>query len=161
MANRASQLRKSFKAPLTPGYSVYSMEMGQPSPAFSMTPLTNGKTSSSPTVKEDFGKNDNNGLRQLQMLHWTRVALSVLVVGAAAAIVGCEGHALHTHNTTRLPAEFFLPLWPQNLDLRPTVAILAGGTVIMALGLFYLLVAILPSVSITSFLKDMAGSTCC
>jgi hypothetical protein len=149
-ANASAQVRKSFKMPNTPAYNgVFSMKMSQPSSAYSVTPLRHsrdGRTSLTPT-QEEFQKTESPGLRRLRMLHWVRIAISIFVVGAGAAIVACEAHALHTYNVTNLSNQWFLPLWPQHFDLTPSVAILAGGAVILSMNLLYLASAIIPSVS--------------
>ena len=148
--------RRSFRMPETPGFGAFS---SLPSPAFSMTPLRppgndmDGRTSTSPT-QESLEKNERAGHRPSRLLRWGsialtvgRIAISTLLVAAGAAIVGCEGHALHSYNSTNLSNQWFLPLWPQHFDLRPTVTILAAGAVILSFNLFYLISACIPYVS--------------
>ena len=135
--------------PTTPGYNTVSMEMQlQPSPAFSTMPLRygeDGRTSTTPT-RESFQKNDSFERKHPRIVRWSRLALcvsriavSILLVAAGAAIVGCEGHALQNFNATNLGAQFFLPLWPQDLDLTPTITILTVGGVILTFNLIYLI----------------------
>ena len=155
----SAQGRRSYRMPNTPSFnSVFSIDP-QPSPAFSMTPLrplgeeTDGRTSTSPT-QESLEKNERPSHRPSRLLRWGRIAITVgriaistLLVAAGAAIVGCEGHALHTYNATNLNDQWFLPLWPQHFDLRPTVTILAAGAIILGLNLVYLVSACIPYVS--------------
>jgi hypothetical protein len=135
--------------PTTPGYNTASIEMQvQPSPAFSMVPLCyreDDRTSTTPT-QESFPKTDSLERKHPRIVRWSRIALcvsriavSILLVAAGAAIVGCEGHALQNFNATNLGAQFFLPLWPQDLDLTPTITILVVGGVILTFNLIYLI----------------------
>jgi hypothetical protein len=144
-----AQVRRSYLMPNTPGYNTASMEMQlQPSPAFSTMPLCygeDGRTSTTPT-RESFQKNDSLERKHPRIVRWSRIALcvsriavSILLVAAGAAIVGCEGHALQNFNATNLGAQFFLPLWPQDLDLTPTITILVVGGVILTFNLIYLI----------------------
>ena len=139
------------------------MEMGQPSPAFTVTPLRNGQRSTTPSQEEYAKPDNNNGLRKFRLLHWLRLALSLLLVAAGAAIVGCEAHALHAYNDTHLSTQWYLPLWPSTLDVRPSVAVLGGGALVVLFNLMYLVVAIIPSVCIIldeharSFLANLAA----
>lgn len=98
-------------------------------------------------------------LRQASYLRWARLASSVLLMGVGAAIVGCEGHALHSYNMTALEGSFFLPLWPANTDLRPTTGTIAAGAVIILSSLMYFLVALIPSVSISKLFLSILPLT--
>lgn len=132
----SSQVRSSVKP--APEFSSTALEI-QDSP-----PLTSSLRSHRSTSPGD----DASHLQQAGVLRWTRLALSLLLVGVGAAIVGCEGHALHAYNTTALDGAFFLPLWPANTDLRPTIGTLVAGTVVVASSLLYFLVALIPMVCI-------------
>jgi hypothetical protein len=142
--------------PSTPGYNTASMEMQlQPSPAFSTMPLCygeDGRTSTTPT-RESFPNKESLERKHPRLVRWSRIvlcvsriALSILLVAAGAAIVGCEGHALQNFRATNLGAQFFLPLWPQNLDLKPTITLLAVGSVILTFNLVHLITAAIPYV---------------
>lgn len=150
------QVRRSYLIPATPGYNTASMEMQpQPSPAFTAMPLCyeeDGRTSTTPT-RESFPKKESLERKHPRIVRWSRIglcvsriAVSILLVAASAAIVGCEGHALRNFNVTNLGAQFFLPLWPQQLDLTPTITILAVGGVILTFNLIYLISAAIPYV---------------
>jgi hypothetical protein len=111
-----------------------------------------GRTSTTPT-RESFPKKGSLERKHPRIVRWSRIALcvsritvSILLVAAGAAIVGCEGHALRNFNATNLGAQFFLPLWPQQLDLTPTITILAVGGIIMTFNLIFLISAAIPYV---------------
>lgn len=146
-----TQPRKAYQAPATPGYNGFSMEMkALASPAVSTAPLRRLERSLTPT-REDFedfkGERSSGSRRKILILDWSRIALSLVLIAAGSAIVGCEGHALHTYNSTHLSNAWFLPLWPQHFDLRPSIGILVGGAVVIVTSCVYLICAILPAVS--------------
>jgi hypothetical protein len=124
------------------------MEM-KSSPVFSTTALRPIEDVESPTPTPDsFAKHDSSTtLRLIRMIHLGRIVLSAVLVAAGAAIIGCEGQALYTYNSTNFSSEWFLPLWPQTLDLRPSVGILVGGAVVVLTSCLYLFCAIMPAVS--------------
>lgn len=89
-----------------------------------------------------------NYCRLVRVLDVARLLLTVLCIGAAAAVVGCTGHSLHVYNTTRLSDGFSIPpLWPENFDPRTMQAMIVGGAVVVLVGLVYLLLGIVPVVS--------------
>ncbi|KAJ5743195.1 hypothetical protein N7533_010297 [Penicillium manginii] len=84
-------------------------------------------------------------LKRNRLIHWARLGLSVLITTAAIATVACEAVPLRHYKDTSKWSSDDLPLWPMNLDVRPTVAALACGCVITALNLVYVVAALLPS----------------
>ena len=88
-------------------------------------------------------------LRRVRYLHYARLGLCILSVALSTAIVACEAHALHAYDSTHLDSEWWLPLWPQHFDLRPAVALLTGGAIVLLGSLTYLAVSLIPSVSPT------------
>ena len=89
--------------------------------------------------------------RRLRLLNLARLGLATLVVGAAAAVVGCEAHAIGFYKTSGLSGEGWdgvvPPMWPAGLDLRPAQALVVGGSVVLLVGLVYMLVGVVPLVS--------------
>jgi hypothetical protein len=85
-------------------------------------------------------------LSKTRALHWARFGIASVILGTAAAVVGCESAPLHRYNETVSFQNLWLPLWPLNLDLRQTNALLACGAVIMFQALVYIIFALIPSV---------------
>lgn len=85
-------------------------------------------------------------LARTSLLHWIRLGIALIILGAATAVVGCEGAPLHYYKHTVSFEKLWLPLWPLNLDMRQTNALLACGAVIMCQALIYVIVALIPSV---------------
>lgn len=80
-------------------------------------------------------------------LNRVRSGLTFVILACAAAVTGCAAHAVSKYNGTHLSNQWWLPLWPQHFDLRPTIGILACGAIITFLSLVFLAIAVLPSVS--------------
>lgn len=85
-------------------------------------------------------------LSRARMLHRIRIGIAVLLLGASAGVVGAESAPLHYYNETKGYSSLFLPLWPLNLDIRQTNALLACGAVILFQAFVYIGVAVFPSV---------------
>jgi hypothetical protein len=142
---------KSFPFPHTPGQQSFSVELQ--SPAFSLQPLRQGDDTArppSPIPEKNFA--DAREQREARLLHWGRTTLSVVLLAAGAAITASEAHALYGYNSTHLSDEWFLPLWPQHFDLRPTIALLSAGAVIALTSLVYLISAVIATVISPSLL---------
>lgn len=90
---------------------------------------------------------ESSFLRRDRYLRVVRLGLAVLIFSLGVSIIGCEAAPLHHYRQTSIYEQAWLPLWPLNLDVRPTIAILACGCVVAALNLVYIVVALLPSVS--------------
>ena len=93
-------------------------------------------------------EDNGDSVRRIRFLDISRLALTVLGIGAVIVVVGCEAHSLSVYKSTRLDNGFFLPtLWPENLDLRPTQGIIVGGAVAALMGLVYVVIGVVPVVS--------------
>ncbi|KAJ5578739.1 uncharacterized protein N7459_007703 [Penicillium hispanicum] len=84
-------------------------------------------------------------LQRNRSIHWGRLALSCLISAAAITVIACEAVPFRHYMTTAEWASTGLTLWPQNFDLRPTVAALSCGCVIAFMNLIYVVAALLPS----------------
>lgn len=81
-----------------------------------------------------------------KLLHWLRIATSVVTLIASIITIACTARALQTYNTTRDNADWVLPLWPASVDLRPTHSMLACGVIIAVMSIFYIVAALAPTV---------------
>ena len=83
-----------------------------------------------------------------RMVESVRLGLTVLALLAAITIVGTAGDALSVYNTTHLSSEYLLPLWPtSSFDMRPTVALVTCGSIIIVTSALSLAVTKIPAVS--------------
>ncbi|KAJ9606011.1 hypothetical protein H2200_009860 [Cladophialophora chaetospira] len=131
-----SSTSKVEPPPPTPAYDASALLI-QPSPL--MTSSLHSRNSATTAQESAY-------LRQAKYLRWTRFVLTSLVAAAALAAVACEGHVLQRYNSTHLGSSYHLPpLWPTNVDVRPTLAILISGCLIVAVSVVYLIVSLVPT----------------
>lgn len=86
-------------------------------------------------------------LAKAQVLQWSRLGLAVVVAASATAALGCAGHVLDRYDETGLHKEYHLPqLWPVNVDVRPTLAILIPAAIVIAVNVGYVVFSLIPTV---------------
>lgn len=86
----------------------------------------------------------------VKVLHWLRIAIASITFLVSIVIIACSATALRTYTNTRYNVEWILPLWPSTVDLRPTHALLACGVIVAVASIFYIVVAVAPTVSRTA-----------
>ncbi|KAJ2896611.1 hypothetical protein MKZ38_005401 [Zalerion maritima] len=69
--------------------------------------------------------------RKLNLVESIRVGLTVVALCCGIIVLGVSAHTLSVYNWTNLPTDFLLPIWPENFDARPTVALVVGSTIIV------------------------------
>jgi hypothetical protein len=69
--------------------------------------------------------------RLFRLVDTARVVLTAVGLAAALAALGLSADTLLVYNNTHVPAEFLLPLWPDQFDLRPTHALIAASTIVI------------------------------
>ncbi|KAF7546465.1 hypothetical protein G7Z17_g8407 [Cylindrodendrum hubeiense] len=95
--------------------------------------ITDSKTEM-PTSNFEVDSEDlrlDSKIRMYGLANSARLALTALALGAGITILGISADAVTTYNATHVPDDFLLPLWPSNMDLRPTVALVAGSTIVI------------------------------
>jgi hypothetical protein len=123
--------------PPTPAYDASALLI-QPSPL--MTSSLHSRNSATSAQESAY-------LRRAGYLWWTRLSLTLLAIATAITAVSCEGHVLHRYNSTRLGDGFHLPpLWPSNVDVRPTLGVLISACIIVATSVVYLVWSLIPTV---------------
>lgn len=70
-------------------------------------------------------------LKTLRLLDGVRVGITAVALLAAITILGVSGDALAVFDSTHVPSEYRLALWPDHFDLRPTVALVVGSAIIV------------------------------
>ncbi|KAL2871811.1 uncharacterized protein BJX67DRAFT_88353 [Aspergillus lucknowensis] len=88
---------------------------------------------------------ESSFLKRIRLLHWVRLGLAFLALAISVSIIACEAVPYRHYRNTSSYEAVGLYLWPLNLDLRPTIAVLACGSVITFLSLFFIVIALLPS----------------
>jgi hypothetical protein len=76
-----------------------------------------------------------------------RLGLALLALLCSITILGTSGHTLSVYNKTHLGQDFFLPLWPNEFDARPSVALVTCASIIVLSSLIGLIAAKLPFIN--------------
>lgn len=87
-------------------------------------------------------------LKVLRLVDSVRIGLTGLSLLCAITILGTSADSLAVYNTTHLPSDFNLPLWPDNFDLRPTIALVVGSVIVLLTSIVSLLFGKVQTVSI-------------
>ncbi|OHF02633.1 hypothetical protein CORC01_02029 [Colletotrichum orchidophilum] len=77
--------------------------------------------------------------RLLKVVDAARVSLTALALLVGITILGTSADALAVYDATHVPAGFMLPLWPDAFDLRPTVALVVGSSILIIVNIVSLL----------------------
>ena len=96
--------------------------------------------------------------RHSRWVNLVRAAIAAITFIASIAVIACVGASLRAYSNSRLEPEWILPLWPLDVDLRPSHAILGCGIVVALLSLGYLAVASVPMVCCTSAFKNVRST---
>ncbi|KZL83780.1 hypothetical protein CI238_08170 [Colletotrichum incanum] len=77
--------------------------------------------------------------RVLKAVDTVRVSLTAVALLASITVIGVSADALAVYDATHVPAHYLLPLWPDAFDLRPTVALVVGSSIIIIANIVSLL----------------------
>ncbi|KAF9885532.1 hypothetical protein FE257_012860 [Aspergillus nanangensis] len=88
---------------------------------------------------------ESSFLTKARLLRWAQLGIAILVFTMSVSAIACEAVPLHHYRQTTAFEQAWLYLWPLNLDVRPTVALLACGCIITLQALLFIISALLPS----------------
>ncbi|GKT43948.1 uncharacterized protein ColSpa_04129 [Colletotrichum spaethianum] len=77
--------------------------------------------------------------RVLKAVDAARVSFTALALLASITVLGVSADALAVYDATHVPAHYLLPLWPDAFDLRPTVALVVGSSILIVANIVSLL----------------------
>ncbi len=69
-------------------------------------------------------------VKTLRVIDSARLALTGLALLMGISILGLSANTLSVYNDTHVSGAFLLPLWPDEFDLRPTVALVVCATIV-------------------------------
>lgn len=69
--------------------------------------------------------------RKVHLIESIRQGLTVLALCCGITALALASHTLSVYRWTHLPDEYLLPLWPDSFDIRPTVALIAGSSIVV------------------------------
>ncbi|KAI0118619.1 hypothetical protein GGR51DRAFT_554306 [Nemania sp. FL0031] len=75
----------------------------------------------------------------IRFLNGVRVGLTSLALLSGITILGTSANSLMVYNNTHVSSEFYLALWPEEFDIRPTVALVVGSSTVIAANLVSLI----------------------
>ncbi|KAI0383138.1 hypothetical protein F5Y04DRAFT_40187 [Hypomontagnella monticulosa] len=78
-------------------------------------------------------------MKQLRLVDSARIGLTAFSLLCGLTILGTSADTLAVYNNTHLSSDFHLPLWPDQFDLRPTVALVVGSTILVVANIVSLL----------------------
>ncbi|PVH82278.1 hypothetical protein DL98DRAFT_514044 [Cadophora sp. DSE1049] len=115
-------------------------------------------TSSKPEMQSEFQEFDTPVARPQKsgvsrIVESVGLGLTVLALLSSITIVGTAGDTLGVYNKTTLGSEFPLALWPREFDLRPTVALVTCGTIIMLSSVAFLIATKVPAIKKISLIS--------
>jgi len=73
--------------------------------------------------------------RATVLLSSAQLVLSAVALAAGVTVLGVSADALKIFDDTHLPSEYFLPLWPADVDVRPVQGMVAAGTIVTVMSL--------------------------
>ena len=70
-------------------------------------------------------------MRTLRALDSARVGTTALALLMGLTVLGISANTLRVYQETHVSAEFMLPLWPDEFNIRPTVSLVIGSTIVL------------------------------
>ncbi|KAI1800044.1 hypothetical protein F4811DRAFT_57325 [Daldinia bambusicola] len=98
-----------------------------------------GRTPTSYSDMDSQDHQDQSHMKKLRLVDNSRIGLTGLALLCGLTILGTAADTLAVYSATHLPSDFHLPLWPDHFDLRPTVALVVGSTIVVVANIVSLL----------------------
>ncbi|KAI1393404.1 uncharacterized protein F4822DRAFT_11697 [Hypoxylon trugodes] len=77
--------------------------------------------------------------KKIRLVDSARLGLTGLALLCGLTILGTSADTLAVYNATHLSGDFHLPLWPDQFDLRPTIALVIGSSIVVLANIVSLL----------------------
>jgi len=106
----------------------------------------------SPELTSEFQEFDTPGavsqkaVRATRVVESVRLGLTVLSLLIGITILTTSADTLYMFNTTHLGPNFFLPLWPSDFDIRPTIALVVCGSIVLLASTISLIASKTPAI---------------
>lgn len=95
---------------------------------------------------ESYEESRPSNARRTRVVESARQGLTVLTLLLGLSIVGTSGETLRVYNKTHVSSNFLLPLWPFDLNLRPTVALVTCSSILVVSSIIALIGSKVPAV---------------
>jgi len=88
-------------------------------------------------------------VRTARLVDSARIGATVLALLMSLSILGVSANTLRTYDDTKISSdvEVFPSLWPQDFNIRPTVALVAGSAIVFVTNIIGLCFSKVPTVS--------------
>lgn len=83
----------------------------------------------------------------LKVVDAVRISVTALALLCGVTVLGLSADALSVYNMTHLNDNSWLSLWPASFNLRPTVALVTGSSIVTLANIAALLCSKVPYVS--------------
>lgn len=88
--------------------------------------------------------------KMLSVIDGARISITTLALLCGITILGLSADAVYVYDSTRLSETGWLSIWPASFDMRPTVALVVGSSIVTIANVAGLLCSKVPHVSHTN-----------
>jgi hypothetical protein len=85
--------------------------------------------------------------RALRLVDSVRIGATALALLMGLTVLGVSANTLSVYDSTHVSSDFLLALWPDEFNIRPTVALVVGSAFVIATNIVALCFSKIPSVS--------------
>lgn len=90
--------------------------------------------------------------KTFKLIDAARISITGLALLCGITILGLSADAIRVYNMTRLEGSPLLSVWPESFDMQPTVALVAGSSLVVLANIAALLCSKVPHVSCRALL---------
>lgn len=70
-------------------------------------------------------------MRTIRTIDSARVGATALALLMGLTVLGVSANTLRIYDDTHVSPDFLLPLWPDEFNIRPTVALVVGSAIVL------------------------------
>ncbi|KAI2631020.1 hypothetical protein GGR54DRAFT_181889 [Hypoxylon sp. NC1633] len=83
-------------------------------------------------------------VKKIRLVDGIRIGITGLALLCGLTILGTSANTLAVYNATHLSSDFHLPLWPDKFDVRPTIALVVGSSIVVVANIVSLIFSKVP-----------------
>ena len=96
-----------------------------------MEKSTRSQGSASSFEADSHDRHLESKMRTIRTLDSARVGTTALALLMGLTVLAVSANTLRVYQDTHVSSEFLLPLWPDDFNIRPTVSLLVGSTIVL------------------------------
>jgi hypothetical protein len=93
-------------------------------------------------------------IRTIRMIDGVRLGVTALGLLMSITVLGVSADMMTVYDHTHVASDFLLPLWPDQFNIRPNLALIVGSAVIVVTSIVSLLFSKVQVVSDTILLSE-------